>query len=45
MKDIFKLEDYTLIVISHRYSIFKDFDKLYKIENSTLSKLDKNEII
>ena len=45
MKDIFNLEDYTLIVISHRYSIFKDFDKLYKIENSTLSKLDKNEII
>ena len=36
MSDIYKLTDYTLIIVSHRHSILKNCDRLFKIENNKI---------
>lgn len=36
MNDIYKLTDYTLIIVSHRHSILKNCDRLFKIENNKI---------
>lgn len=36
MEDIYKLKNYTIIIISHRHSILKNCDRLFKIENNHL---------
>ncbi len=36
MEDIYKLKNYTLIIISHRHSILKNCDRLFKIENNKI---------
>ena len=39
MEDIYKLTNYTLIIISHRHSILKKCDRLFKIENNKISNI------
>lgn len=39
MEDIYKLKNYTLIIISHRHSILKNCDRLFKIENNKIIKV------
>ena len=36
MEDIYKLKNYTIIIISHRHSILNNCDRLFKIENNHL---------
>lgn len=36
IEDIYKLKNYTLIIISHRHSILKNCDRLFKIENNKM---------
>lgn len=39
INDIYNLTDYTIILISHRQSVFKNCKKIYKLEENTLNEV------
>lgn len=39
INDIYNLTDYTIILISHRHSVFKKCKKIYKLEEDTLNEV------
>ncbi len=43
MNDIYKLTNYTLIIVSHRHSILKNCDRLFKIENNKIFNMTNSD--
>ena len=45
ISDIYDLKDYTIILISHRPSVFKKCKKIYKVEENSLKVNNYKDLI